>query len=166
MYILLVFAFAIANTRQICAQEDTANQRIILKKVSVSIIPPKHFEYDSVTDMILHKGSMASIQTKEVKNRNYKKITAGITSEYMATQGFILIDRQEIKMQDGEDAILFTSRFKSHDANGKEMDFIRLMLFSGKESTIWTTADFPECLTKQIETPIKNSITSITRNIF
>ena len=166
MYILLVFVFAIAKAPQTYAQEDTASQRITLKKISASIIPPKHFEYDSVTDMISHKGSLSSIQIKEVKNRNYKKITAAITSEYMEKQGFTLINRQEIKMQDGEDAIIFTSRFKSHDANGKEMDFIRLMLFSGKESTIWITADFPECITKQIETPIKNSITSITKNNF
>ena len=81
-----------------------------------------------------------------------------MTSKYMKSQGFELLERQETTMQNGEDAEIFRCRFRSHDANGKELDFIRLMLFSGKENTLWITADFPECIATQIEEPVTESI--------
>ena len=136
----------------------------MLRKTAASIIPPKHFTYDSITDKIFHQGSLASIQTKEVKNRNYKKITAAITGKYMASQGFELIEKSDAKMLDNNDAVLFRCRFRSHDDKGNELDFIRLMLFTGTENTIWITADFPECMEKLIESAITNSIISVQKN--
>ena len=164
VHIFLFIVWATMASAPMFAQNDTASQRITLHKISASIIPPKHFEYDSISDKISHPGSLASIQVNEVRNRNYKKITDAMTEKYMASQGFILIEKQDTKMQDGNDAILFKCRFKSHDDKGNEMDFIRLMLFTGKESTIWITADFPECMGKLIETAIISSITSVQKN--
>ncbi|MBR5982891.1 MAG: hypothetical protein IK025_04085 [Bacteroidales bacterium] len=146
------------------AQNDSTNQRITLHKISASIIPPKHFIYDSITDKISHPGSLATIQINEVRNRNYKKITAAMTEKYMASQGFALIDKLETKMQNGDDAVIFRCKFKSHDDKGRELDFIRLLLFTGTESTIWITADFPECMGKLIERAITDCITSIQNN--
>ncbi|MBO7480960.1 MAG: hypothetical protein J6T63_02505 [Bacteroidales bacterium] len=136
----------------------------MLRKIAASIIPPKHFTYDSVTDKITHQGSLASIQANEVKNRNYKKITAAITGKYLASQGFELLEKRDTKMQDNSDAVLFRCRFRSHDDKGNELDFIRLMLFTGTENTIWITADFPECMEKLIESAITSSIITISKN--
>jgi len=162
--IFLAVASAIILSAPAFAQNDTANQRINLRKVSASIIPPKHFVYDSITEKISHPGSLATIQINEVRNRNYKKITAAITEKYMASQGFELLERKNTKMQDNSDAVIFRCRFKSHDDKGDEMDFIRLMLFFGTENTIWVTADFPECMENLIESATTNSITTIIKN--
>ena len=164
MQIFIIIVCAITTFAPAFAQNDSINQRATLHKISASIILPKHFTHDPITDKISHPGSLASIQVNEVRNRNYKKITDAMTEKYMASQGFILIEKQDTKMQDGNDAILFQCRFKSHDDKGNEMDFIRLMLFTGKESTIWITADFPECMGKLIETAIISSITSVQKN--
>ena len=161
LHILLTISLALIVTFHSNAQNDNTSQRIKLH--SISIIPPKHFEYDSVTDRIFHQGTMTTIQIQTVSNRNFKRITSAITDKYMKSQGLEPLDRQEITMQDGNEAVIFRSRFKSHDANGKELYFIRLMLFTGKESTIWATADFPECISKQIEEPILNSVKSINK---
>ena len=81
--IFLAVASAIILSAPAFAQNDTANQRINLRKISASIILPKHFVYDSITEKISHPGSLATIQINEVRNRNYKKITAAITEKYM-----------------------------------------------------------------------------------
>ncbi|MBO7572451.1 MAG: hypothetical protein J6T48_09900 [Bacteroidales bacterium] len=146
------------------AQDSIANARITIPGTSTSIMPPKHFDVDSISGIISHQGSLATIRTMVVKNRNYKKITSAITGKYIATQGMELLDRQDIKMQDESDAVIFKCRFRSHDNKGNEMDFIRLMLFTGNENTIWITADFPERMQKLIESAIFNSITSIREN--
>ena len=86
-----------------------------------------------------------------------------MTDKYMKSQGFELLEKMETTMQNGDEAVIFRCRFRSHDANGKELDFIRLMLFSGKENTLWITADFPECIAPQIEEPIRESMKT-TRN--
>ncbi len=164
VHIFLFIVWATMASAPMFAQNDTASQRITLHKISASIIPPKHFEYDSISDKISHPGSLASIQVNEVRNRNYKKITAAMTEKYMASQGFGLIEKREIKMQDSKDAVLFKCRFKSRDDKGKELSFIRLMLFTGTENTIWVTADFPECMEKLIETAITSSIKTINEN--
>lgn len=159
LLILFAIAFALVVASPANAQNDTISQRVKLH--GISIIPPAHFEQDTITNRITHQGTMTYIQTHIVTNRNFKRITSAITDKYMRTQGLDLLDKQETKMQDGNEAIIYRSRFKSHDANGNEMDFIRLMLFTGKENTIWVTADFPECIAKQIEAPITNSIKTI-----
>ena len=82
----------------------------------------------------------------------------------MASQGFELIEKSDAKMLDNNDAVLFRCRFRSHDDKGNELDFIRLMLFTGTENTIWITADFPECMEKLIESAITNSIISVQKN--
>ncbi len=148
----------------IFAQNDSTSQRIMLRKIAASIIPPKHFTYDSITDKIFHQGSLASIQANEVKNRNYKKITAAITEKYMVSQGFELLEKRDTKMLDNSDAVLFRCRFSSHDDKGNKLDFIRLMLFTGTENTIWITADYPECMEKLIEKAITSSIISVHKN--
>ena len=161
--IFLTIVCAITATMTAFAQNDSTDQRITLKKISASIIPPKHFVYDSISDKITHPGTLTSIQISEVRNRNYKKITAAMTEKYIASQGFALIYKQETKMQNGEDAIIYRCSFKSVDDKGKEIDFIRLMLLTGTENTIWIIADFPECMEKLIETPIIGSITSVQK---
>ena len=162
--ILLVISIALAVTHTAKAQDSIAIQPITIKGTSISIIPPKHFVYDSISGRILHEGSMSSIQVNEIKKRNYKKITSALTEKYMQSQGLELLDRQETTLHDGNEAIVFRCRFKSHDAKGMELIFIRLMFFTGKENTIWVTADFPECIAKQIEAPITNSIKAINQN--
>lgn len=161
--IFLTIACAITATLHAFAQNDSTGQRITLRNISASIIPPKHFVYDSITDKITHPGTLTSIQINEVRNRNYKKITAAMTEKYIASQGFALIDKFETKMQNGEDAKIYRCSFRSNDDKGKEIDFIRLMLFTGTENTIWITVDFPECMEKLIETPIIGSITSVQK---
>lgn len=106
---------------------------------------------------------MTTIQVKEAKGQNFKKITAAMTKKHFESQGFTFLSKEETQMQDGNDAVIFRCKFSSHDNNGNEMTFIRLMLFTGKENTIWATADFPECISTQIEEPIKNSLTSISQ---
>ncbi len=160
MHIFFAITFTIVAATTAIAQNDT----VTLRSISAYIIPPKHFEYDSINDKISHPGSMATISAREIKDRKFKQITSAITKEYMAAQGFEFIDKQATTMEDGNEAIIFKCKFKSHDANGNELYFIRLMLFTGKESTIWITADFPECIAKQIETPITNSIKTIIKN--
>lgn len=159
LHILFAIAFALVAILPANAQNDTIVQRVKLH--GISIIPPKHFEHDSSSNRIFHQGTMTSIQIHIVTNRNFKRITSAITDKYMQAQGLEPIDKQATTMQDGNEAIIYRSRFKSNDANGNEMYFIRLMLFTGKESTIWATADFPECIAKQIEAPITNSIKTI-----
>ena len=162
--ILLLISTILAVTLTAKAQDSVVIQPITIKGTSISIIPPKHFEYDSISGRILHEGSMSSIQVNEIKKRNYKKITSAMTEKYMQSQGMELLDKQETSMLDGNEAIVFRCRFKSHDAKGRELFFIRLMFFTGTENTIWATADFPECIAKQIEAPITNSIKAITQN--
>lgn len=159
LHILFAIAFALVAILPANAQNDTIVQRVKLH--GISIIPPKHFEHDSSSNRIFHQGTMTSIQIHIVTNRNFKRITSAITDKYMQAQGLEPIDKLATTMQDGNEAIIYRSRFKSNDANGNEMYFIRLMLFTGKESTIWATADFPECIAKQIEAPITNSIKTI-----
>ena len=159
-----IFLIIICASTSIFAQNDSTIQRIMLRKTATSIIPPKHFSYDTITDKVTHQGSLASIQVNEIKNRNYKKITAAITGKYMASQGFDLLEKRDTKMLDNNDAVLFRCRFKSHDDKGNELDFIRLMLFTGTENTIWVTADFPECMEKLIESAITSSIISVQKN--
>ena len=159
LYILLIIAFAIAVALPANAQNDSLSQRIKLH--DISIIPPKHFEYDTASDKIFHQGSMSSIKIQIVTNRNFRRITSVITDKYIMSQGLEPLGKQETSMQNGDEAIIYKCRFKSHDDNGKELYFNRLMLFTGKESTIWVTADFPECIAKQIEEPITSSIKSI-----
>ena len=81
MRIFIIIVWAIVASVPMFAQNDTISQRIALHKISASIIPPKHFTYDSITDKVSHLGSLASIQVKEVRNRNYKKITAAMTEK-------------------------------------------------------------------------------------
>lgn len=159
LHILLIIAFTLAIALPANAQNDTLSQRIKLH--NISIIPPKHFEYDTTSDKIFHQGSMISVQIREIKDRKFKQITSAITDNYIMSQGLEPLGKQEVTMQDGNEAIIYRCRFKSHDVNGKELYFIRLMLFTGKESTIWATADFPECIAKQTEEPITNSIKTI-----
>lgn len=160
LHILLIIAFALTIALSANAQNDSLSQRIRLH--NISIIPPKHFEHDTATDRIFHQGAMTSIKIQAITNRSYQRITSAITEKYMKTQGLEPLEKQEIAMQDGNEAIIFKSRFKSQDGNGKELYFIRLMLFTGKNSTIWATADFPECIAKQIEEPISNCLKSIS----
>lgn len=154
--IAIIFASIVAN-----AQNSADSLRIHFTKIRTSIIPPKHFEYDSLTNRLVHPGTMSQMQVAKVTNRPYKKIAVAITKDYMASQGFELIDKQECKMNSGENAVIFKSRFLSHDENGNEMHFIRLMLFAGSTNTIWITADFPECISKQIEEAIKESMKTV-----
>jgi len=154
--IAIIFASIVAN-----AQDNADSLRIHFPNAETSIIPPKHFEYDSLTNRLVHPGTMSQIQVAKVTNRPYKKIAAAITKDYMASQGFELLDKQECKMSSGEDAVIFRSRFLSHDENGNDMYFIRLMLFTGNKNTIWVTADFPECISKQIEETIRESMKSV-----
>ena len=158
-HILLAIAITFA-TIVVQAQESDDNMRILITNAEASIIPPKHFEYDSLTNRIVHIGTMSYIQVAKVANRPYNKIATAITKEYMASQGFELIDRQNCKMLSGKDATIFRSRFLSKDENGNDMYFIRLMLFTGSKNTIWITADFPECISKQIEEAVRNSMLS------
>ena len=154
--IAIIFASIVAN-----AQDNADSLRIHFPNAETSIIPPKHFEHDSLTNRLVHPGTMSQIQVAKVANRPYKKIAAAITKDYMASQGFELLDKQECKMSSGEDAIIIRSRFLSHDENGNELYFIRLMLFTGIANTIWITADFPECISKQIEEAITKSMKSV-----
>lgn len=142
------------------AQDIAENNRIVLKGTPTSIIPPKHFEYDSLTNRLLHPGTMSQIRITKIANRSYKAIAEAMTDEYITAQGYEPLGKQEYKMESGADAIIFRNRIKSHDDKGNEMYFIRLMLFSGDKNTIWITADFPECLSKQIEEPIMESMLS------
>ena len=158
-HILLAIAITFA-TIVVHAQESVDSLRILIPNAETSIIPPKHFEYDSLTNRIVHVGTMSQIQVSKVTNRPYNKIAAAITKEYMASQGFELIDKQNYKMQSGHDATIFRSRFLSKDENSNDMYFIRLMLFTGSKNTIWVTADFPECISKQIEEAVRNSMLS------
>lgn len=166
IHIILTTVLLTATTTCIFAQNDSVRQRITLHNTTASIIPPKHFEYDSLTEKISHPGSLATIQMKEIKGRNFKKITSAMTEKYFAAQGFELLDSKTTIIQDGNEAVIFRCRFRSHDNDGRELDFIRLMLFTGDENTIWVTADFPECMDKLIEAPITNSIMSISKKIF
>lgn len=158
-HILLAIAITFA-TIVVHAQESNDTLRILITDAEASIIPPKHFEYDSLTNRIVHVGTMSQIQVSKVTNRPYNRIAAAITKEYMASQGFELIDKQNYKMQSGHDATIFRSRFLSKDENSNDMYFIRLMLFTGSKNTIWVTADFPECISKQIEEAVRNSMLS------
>ena len=119
-YILLAIAITFA-TIVVQAQESDDNMRILITNAEASIIPPKHFEYDSLTNRIVHIGTMSYIQVAKVANRPYNKIATAITKEYMASQGFELIDRQNCKMLSGKDATIFRSRFLSKDENGNDM---------------------------------------------
>ena len=159
LHILLIITFALAVALPANAQNDSLNQRIKLH--DISIIPPKHFECDTASNKIFHQGSMTSIQIQIVTSRNFRRITSAITDKYIISQGLEPLGKQETSMQNGNEAIIYKCKFKSHDNNGKELYFIRLMLFTGKENTIWTTADFPECIAKQIEEPLTSSIKTI-----
>lgn len=158
--ILLTIAMFIAAATSVAAQNIDDSQRVVFPNAAASIIPPKHFEHDSLSTRLVHTGTMSHIQISKVTNRPYNKIAAAITKEYMATQGLELIDKHNCKMLSGNDAVIFKSRFLSHDEKGNDMYFIRLMLFTGDKNTIWITADFPECISKQIEKAIENSMIS------
>ncbi len=159
--ILLSIAIYIASATCLVAQNVDDSLRIFIPSAEASIIPPKHFEYDSLSNRLVHTGTMSYIQITKVANRPYNKIASAITKEYMASQGFELTDKQNCKMLSGDDAVIFKSRFLSHDENGNDMYFIRLMLFTGNEDTLWITADFPECIAKQIEETIKESTKTV-----
>lgn len=158
--ILLTIAICIAAATSVAAQNADDSQRIFIPSASASIIPPKHFEFDTLSNSIVHTGTMSHIKITKVANRPYNKIASAITKEYMASQGFELTDKQNCEMQSGDSATIFRSRFMSHDENGNDMYFIRLMLFTGDTNTLWITADFPECIAKQIEETIKESMRS------
>lgn len=165
-HIILAISLVFSITLQIYSQNDTINQRITLHNIQVNIIPPKHFDVDTSNNRISHQGTMSSIQIRKVNGRSFRKITSAMTKEYIAAQGFELLEKKEITMQDGSEAEILRCRFSSHDTNGKVMNFIRLMLFTGNDDTIWATADFPECMEKLIGTPIRNSITTISSKYF
>ncbi len=153
----LAFTFCIATS---AATAQDADGRIRISNTSITIIPPRHFEYDPHTDRIAHAGSLASIHVSEVKGTGYKKITDRITRDYLKSQGLDLTDREYTKTQNGNDATIFRCKFMSHDDKGNALEFERLMFFSGEQNTIWITADYPTCMKKLIGETILNSILS------
>ncbi len=159
-YILLASLFSlIASTNITNAQSDI--KRINIANTSASIIPPKHFEYKADANTLTHKGSLCTILIKEIKGKNYKRITKGLTKKYLTTQEFTLISTEDTKTAKSKNATIIICSFKSRDTKGNSMNFTRIMLFTGDENTIWITADYPTNHEKLLKDVILTSILSI-----
>ncbi len=130
-------------------------------ETNVALIPPPHFEYETQIQGFVHTGSASTIQIIEVNGVSYKTIDRSMTLEHINSQGFEYVDRKEIQLISGEQAVVY---FVSFDADGVE--FERAMLFTGDTHTIWVNFNYPVSMKKLLYPAIESALLSVqTQNI-
>lgn len=130
-----------------------------LKKVpnlNLLIIPPEYFEEDATLNGFVHRGSATTIQILEVEGVSYNTIDAGMTPEYIASQGFEFVQRKDFQTVTGQTAVIYFVRFISNN-----IEYERCMFFTGNNKTIWVNVNYPLSIKKLIYPQIESMLYSI-----
>lgn len=134
------------------------NEKIKAPGTSVFIVPPKHFEEKRSANGFIHKGSSTIIQIQEIEGIGYKKTIKKLDHDHFKSQDFKLKEEKDIKLNDGEKAHLFIAEYIAENEK-----YERLMLFTGKESTIWVNVNYPAIVKPLIYKPVIASLKTISR---
>ncbi|MDR2836046.1 MAG: hypothetical protein LBV69_07640 [Bacteroidales bacterium] len=111
---------------------------IFISNTNVSLIPPKYFEIDSSINGFIHKGSHTTIQTIFVPNVAFQKIEEKMTAQYIKSQGFTFVEKKQLILDSGQEAVLFFVTFTTKE----NMEFERIMFFTGNQNTIWINVNY------------------------
>lgn len=175
---MFVYSFSYSQTNKLAEFVDSQQAKLIydgakLQKVpnlNVFVIPPEYFEEDSSINGYVHPGSATTIQILEVEGYSYKDIENGMTPEYIASQGFTYVGKQEFSTADNVPGIIYFVQFESND-----IEYERCMFFTGNSKTIWVNVNYPVSMKKLLfpqieaflfsvsESPNKNEINTIQR---
>lgn len=123
---------------------------------NVFIIPPEHFIQDAGINGFVHPGSATTIQVIEVPGKNLKQLINSMTDEYITEQGYTFIGKEEIITESGNPAILYFVQFTSN-----ELEYERIMFFTGDENLIWININYPLTIKKLIYPAVEACLKSV-----
>ncbi|NLA24288.1 MAG: hypothetical protein GX879_04905 [Bacteroidales bacterium] len=83
------------------------------------------------------------MQIIEVAGVNFKNIVHGMTNEHIEKQGYKLIEKMDLTNAIGQAATCFVVGFKSGD-----IEYERLMYFTGETKAIWINTNYPKEMKK------------------
>lgn len=124
--------------------------------LNIFLIPPEYFEVDSSINGYVHPGSATTVQILEIPNHSFNDIDSKMTTEYIASQAYEFVERQEFRTVTGQPAVLYFVRFFSN-----EIEYERCMFFSGIEKTIWINVNYPLSIKKLIFPQIEAMLFSV-----
>jgi len=145
---------------------ETAPKFYKAKVNNITIDVPVGFEKVQDQNGFLHKGSASTLMINEVANSPFVFTADHFKAENLEQDGAKLMDKQELKINSGLDAVLYTLTLslKSKD-NTANVEFERMVLITGNENTtVYVVANYPVIIKKLIQETMKTSITSVIIN--
>jgi hypothetical protein len=115
-------------------------QVIKVPGTNISMVPPEHFIISEELPGFVNFSYSSTIQVAEVTGTSYVMISEGMTKENFEEQNFSLIEKKEVKLNNGQQGILYRLKFVTQDG----IDFERLLLFAGDyHNTLCISVNFP-----------------------
>ncbi|HOK38028.1 MAG TPA: hypothetical protein P5538_04455 [Bacteroidales bacterium] len=165
--VLFVQSFLYSQTDKLAEFVDSQQAKLIydytkLQKVpnlNVFVIPPEYFQEDPSINGYVHPGSATTIQILEVEGYSYKDIEKGMTPEYIASQGYTYLGKQEFSTADNVPGIIYFVQFESNN-----IEYERCMFFTGNSKTIWVNVNYPVSMKKLLLPQIEAFLYSVTES--
>ncbi|PLX08806.1 MAG: hypothetical protein C0596_05780 [Marinilabiliales bacterium] len=79
-----------------------------------------------------------------------------MSKDYINSQGVTFIDKQNITTETGNKAIMYTVHFTSN-----ELEYERIMFFTGDENLIWINVNYPITIKKLIYPAVEACLKSV-----
>ncbi len=166
LLLFLIFNVVVCISQENNLDEFVTNQQSKLtydesklvqaSNTNVFLIPPEHFVVDETINGFVHPGSATTIQVIEVPGNSMETIDIAMTEEYIASQGYELLDRIETTTEKQQKAIIYLVSFFSN-----EVEYERAMFFTGEKDLIWINVNYPVTMKKLIFPAIEACLKSV-----
>lgn len=159
-----ICAIAISQENNLNSFVDSQNEKlvydysklVIAHNTNVKIIPPEHYIPDASINGFVHPGSASTIQIQEVPGISYSAIEQSMTSDYIESQNYRLVDKVYITTQKNKNAVIYFVQFTSG-----ETEYERAMFFTGDQNTIWINFNYPVSMKKLLYPAIEACLKSV-----
>ena len=154
---LLCFGFFALTSISNVFSQDLEGKFFPLPNANVSIFKPEGFELSQEFEGFINLKIAGTIIAQRL-DQNVSSVLMSYTRASLSEQSIQLINREEVKLTNGKDAILYTTRF----ILGPNIEFERLILVTGdfKESFI-IMGNYPAQVAEQWGDVIRNSLLTV-----
>ena len=167
LIILITFCYSVVFSQDTSQTIKKLEPRTQVAGTHFSIQPPEHFNYSEKLNGFIHPGSASSIVITEAENISWIQACQDLTPENLSGQNVSLISMEDIQLKNGMKGRFYVMRLivASNDSTKQNMEFERLMLFTGDyHRTGWLNANYPSLLKPVLYDILRESMLSVEMN--
>lgn len=167
---LILFLCQTLSSFDALAQSDTTSKKptiytepVLVGNTGVRILPPAYFEKSEVFNGFNHNGAGATIQISTTQGKPFPVMAqAMVNKTNLDKLGITLISEEQVKTNDGKDAILIVIGFAVTGPT-KTFEYERIVLLTGDyDKTVMVNANYPVLAKSILFEVLKKSVLTVT----